>query len=209
MTVADPLAATRADATPDERRMGAEARAHLAARVGRPPRVPMKRVVTVCALVMLGQAGLLLVLDQSWNDALLPGFLILIGTFGIVFCASAVTVAGFVAGAGAAGLVATEGVGLPVLLAGAAVFALGTGIAPGWARVEAWQAVRSAPLTAEEEAAIAQRPLTPSGRRLWTPGIRLSNYWRTDRVLAAFLVLAFPPSVTWAALEFVTWTANR
>ena len=33
--------------------------------------------------------------------------------------------------------------------------------------------------------------------------------WRSDRVFAAFLVLAFPPVFVTAAIAFVTWTAGR
>ena len=89
------------------------------------------------------------------------------------------------------------------------MLALVCGVAPGWARVEAWQAIRARALTSEEEAAAAQRPVSGSGPRRWTPGVRLRTYWRTDRVLAAFLVLAFPPSITAFALWFLDWTAGR
>jgi hypothetical protein len=39
--------------------------------------------------------------------------------------------------------------------------------------------------------------------------VRLRNYWRTDRVFAAFLVLAFPPSIMAFSLWFIDWMASR
>jgi hypothetical protein len=38
---------------------------------------------------------------------------------------------------------------------------------------------------------------------------RLTVRWRTDRVVAAFLVLAFPPVFVTAAIAFITWTGHR
>jgi hypothetical protein len=75
--------------------------------------------------------------------------------------------------------------------------------------VEAWQAAHSTALTSAEEAALAQRSLTGARSRGWAPGVRLRNYWRTDRVVAAFLVLAFHPSLAAFSLWFIDWTSSR
>ena len=173
------------------------------------PRVPMRRVLVVCAAVLAVETVVLLAADRSWDEVLLPGYLILMVAFGLVFCLGAVTVAGFAAGAAAAGLVVLHpGTLLPVL-GGAALLALACGLAPGWVRVEAWQAARSRALTAEEEAAAAQRTLTGSPARGWARGLRVRDHWRTDRVVAAFLVLAFHPCVAAFSLWFVDWSAGR
>jgi hypothetical protein len=209
MTAADPLAVLRVDATPAEAEQWSEARFRLATAPATLPRVPMRRVMTLSAVVLAGEVALLMATGRSLQEALLPGYAILMVTFGLVFCLGAVTVAGFAAGAAAAGLLLLDVGSLPPLLAGAALLALVCGIAPGWARVEAWQAAHARALTSEEEAAAAQRPVSGSGPRRWVPGVRLRVYWRTDRVLAAFLVLAFPPSLTAFALWFVGWTAGR
>jgi hypothetical protein len=174
-----------------------------------PPRLPMRRVLAVCATVLVAETALMLVTDRALSDALLPGYLILMAAFGLVFCLGAVTAAGFAAGLAAAGLVVLDPSALVPLLGGAALLALVCGVAPGWARVEAWQAGQSRPLTAEEEAAIAQRALSADRRRGWSPGVRLRNYWRVDRVLAAFLVLAFSPLMAAFSLWFLAWSARR
>ncbi|KGH48207.1 hypothetical protein IN07_03055 [Modestobacter caceresii] len=208
MTAADPLAVLRPDASPAEAESHAESRMRLATAAG-PPRVPMRRVLLTCALVLGVEAVVLLATDRSLHDVLLPGYLVLIVAFGLVFCLGAVTVAGFAAGAAAAGLVVLEPDALLPLLGGAALLALGCGVAPGWARVEAWQAAHSRPLTAEEEAAVAQRALSVDRSRGWSRGVRLRNYWRTDRVLAAFLVLAFHPLLAAFSLWFIDWMQRR
>jgi hypothetical protein len=208
MTAANPLAQLRPGASPAESEDFAESRMRLAVTVT-PPRVPMRRVLLVCAVVLVAETALLLVTDRALSDALLPGYLILMAAFGLVFCLGAVTVAGFATGLAAAGLVVLDQSTLLPLLGGAALLALACGFAPGWARVEAWQAAQSRPLTAEEEAAIAQRSLGGDRRRSWASGVRLRNYWRTDRVLAAFLVLAFHPVVAAFSLWFIDWTSRR
>jgi hypothetical protein len=174
-----------------------------------PPRVPMRRVLLVCAALLVAETALMLVTDRALSDALLPGYLILMVAFGLVFCLGAVTVAGFATGLAAAGLVLLDPSTLLPLLVGAALLALGCGFAPGWARVEAWQAAQSRPLTAEEEAAIAQRSFSGDRLRRWASGVRLRNYWRADRVLAAFLVPAFNPAMAAFSLQFVHWTSGR
>ncbi|SDY36676.1 hypothetical protein SAMN05661080_03226 [Modestobacter sp. DSM 44400] len=207
--VANPLAALRSGASSAEAESFAEARVALAVRGATPPHVPMRRVLLTCSGLLVTEVAVMLATDQSLHDTLLPGYLILMVAFALVFCLGAVTVAGFPAGAAAAGLVALEVGNLLPLLAGAALLALVCGVAPGWARVEAWQAAHTKPLTSEQEAAVAQRGLNGDARRGWAPGVRLRNYWRADRVLAAFLVLAFPPSIMAFALWFVGWTATR
>jgi hypothetical protein len=209
VTAADPLATLRPDATPEEAQQWSEGRYRRATAPATLPRVPMRRVMTASGTVLAAEVAVMLATGRSLQEALLPGYGILMVTFGLVFCLGAVTVAGFAAGTAAAALLVLDVGSLLPLLAGAAVLALVCGIAPGWSRVEAWQAGRVRALTSEEEAAAAQRPVSGSGPRRWTPGVRLRTYWRTDRVLAAFLVLAFPPSVTAFALWFLDWTAGR
>ncbi|MGY2080040.1 hypothetical protein [Modestobacter sp. SYSU DS0657] len=208
MTAVNPLGMTRADASPTEAASFAEARARLATTADL-PRVRMRRVLTTCAAVLAVQTAGLLATDRSWDEVLVPGYVILMVTLALVFVFAAVTVAGFAAGAAAAGLVVLDQASLLLLLGGAAALALACGFAPGWARVEAWQATRSRSLTAEEEAALAQRALSGDRSRLWTRGVRLRTYWRTDRVLAAFLVLAFHPSLAAFSLWFIGWSSAR
>jgi hypothetical protein len=209
MRPADPLETLPADATPAEAEQWSEGRFRVATAPATLPRVPMRRVLMTSGGVLAVEVAVMLVTGRSLQETLLPGYAILMVTFGLVFCLGAVTVAGFAAGAAAAGLLVLDVGSLLPLLAGAALLALVCGIAPGWARVEAWQASRSRALTSEEEAAAAQRPVSGSGPRRWVPGVRLRTHWRTDRVLAAFLVLAFPPGITAFALWFVDWTAGR
>ncbi|MQA35214.1 hypothetical protein [Modestobacter roseus] len=208
MSAPHPYAGTRPDASPTEAASFAEARARLAT-TAHLPRVRMGRVMATCAAVLAVQTAALLVTDRSWDEVLLPGYVILMATFGLVFVLAAVTVAGFAAGAAAAGLVVLDQASLLPLLGGAALLALACGFAPGWARVEAWQATRSRSLTAEEEAALAQRALSGDRSRLWTRGVRLRTYWRSDRVLAAFLVLAFHPAMAAFSLWFIDWSSRR
>ncbi|MGY1855558.1 hypothetical protein [Modestobacter sp. SYSU DS0290] len=205
---AHPFAGTRPGASPAEAASFAEARARLATTADL-PQVRMRRVLVTCAVVLAVQTAALLATDRSWDEVLVPGYVILMATFGVVFVLAAVTVAGFAAGAAAAGLVVLHQASLLPLLGGAAVLALACGFAPGWARVEAWQATRSRSLTAEEEAALAQRALSGDRSRLWTRGVRLRTYWRADRVLAAFLVLGFHPSLAAFSLWFIDWSSNR
>jgi hypothetical protein len=209
VTAADPLATMRADAPPTEAERYAEARLRVATAPAGLPRVPMRRILAGCAILLAVQTVALVAFDRSWHDVLLPGYLVLMVAFGLVFCVGAVTVAGFAAGAAAAGLVVLDHSSLLPLLGGAALLALACGFAPGWARVEAWQAAHSTALTSAEEAALAQRSLTGSRSRGWAPGVRLRNYWRTDRVVAAFLVLAFHPSLAAFSLWFIDWTSSR
>ncbi|WP_164702795.1 hypothetical protein, partial [Modestobacter sp. KNN46-3] len=61
----------------------------------------------------------------------------------------------------------------------------------------------------EEEAAVAQRALSVDRSRGWSRGVRLRNYWRTDRVLAAFLVLAFHPLLAAFSVWFIDWMQRR
>jgi hypothetical protein len=209
MTAANPLARLLPGASPAEAENFAEARFRLATTAATPPRVPMRRVLLVCAAVLVAETAALLVTGRSLQATLVPGYMILMVTFGLVFCLGAVTVAGFAAGAAAAGLLLVHASTLLPVLGGAALLALACGIAPGWARVEAWQAAHSRALTSEEEAAVAQRSLSGGRHRAWSPGVRLRNYWRTDRVFAAFLVLAFPPGLAAFAMWFVGWVAGR
>jgi hypothetical protein len=173
------------------------------------PRVPLRRVFLTCAGVLAAEVAVMLVLGEGWQATLLPGYAIILVAFGAVFCLAAVTVAGFITGAAGAGLLLLGAVDLLPLLGGAAVLALVCGIAPGWARVEAWQATRFQALTAGEEAAVARRapPAAVGRHRIDGPKARIR--WRTDRVFAAFLVLAFPPSVAAFSLWFVDWVSGR
>ncbi|MGK5113864.1 MULTISPECIES: hypothetical protein [unclassified Geodermatophilus] len=174
----------------------------------RPPRVDLRRVFLTCGLVLAAEIPLMLVMGNTWDEAMLPGYAILMVTFGAVFCFAAVTVAGFTAGAAAAGLLVLGVVDLLPVLGGAAVLALVCGVAPGWARVEAWQAARSVALTAGEEAAVARTALPLTGRhRMKGPRQRL--VWRLDRAFAAFLVLGFPPAIAAFSLWFIGWVAAR
>jgi hypothetical protein len=209
MTAANPLSGLRPGASPAEAESFAESRMRLATAPSTLPRVPMRRVLLAASAVLVVETVVMLATDRSLHEALLPGYLILVVAFGLVFCLGAVTVAGFVAGAAAAGLVLLEHDALLPVLAGALLFALGCGFAPGWARVEAWQAAQSRPLTAEEEAALAQRALDGGRSRGWTRGVRLRNYWRTDRVVAALLVLSFLPLMAAFSLWFIGWTTAR
>jgi hypothetical protein len=175
----------------------------------RPPRVRLARVFLTCGLVLGAEVVLLLVAGRDWHEALVPGYAVLTLAFAAVFVLGAVTVAGFVAGAASAGIVVLHLAGLPLVLAVAALVALLCGVSPGWARVEAWQAVRSQALTAGEEAAIARRAPQVAGGRHRVRGPRLRAGWRLDRVVAAFLVLAFPPAVAAFGLWFVGWVSSR
>jgi hypothetical protein len=209
VTATDPLAALRPDAPPAEAARFAEGRLRVATGPAAPPRVAMRRVLVVCTALLAVQTVVLLAADRSWHDVLLLGCLVLMVAFGLVFWLAAVTVAGFAAGAAAAGLVVLDHASLLPLLGGAALLALACGFAPGWARVEAWQAAHSRALTAEEEAALARRSRTGSRSRRWAPAVRLRNYWRADRVVAAFLVLAFHPTMAAFSLWFIDWTRSR
>jgi hypothetical protein len=209
VTAANPLQQLRPDASPAECEGFAEARMRLATSGATPPRVPMRRVLATSAGVLAVESTILVATGESLHAVLLPGYLILIAAFGLVFCLGAVTVAGFAAGAAGAALVLLDRNALLPVLGGAVLAALACGVAPGWARVEAWQAAHSRSLTGEEEAAVAQRSLTGNRTRRWAPGVRLRNYWRTDRVVAAFLVLAFLPAMMALSLWFIDWNAGR
>ncbi|PRY51235.1 hypothetical protein LY71_102300 [Geodermatophilus tzadiensis] len=159
----------------------------------------MGRVTLACAALVALAAGVLLLLDRPWTEVVAGACTVLAVAYAVVFCLGAVSVAGFVAGAGMAGVVLAVPGSLPVALAAALAVAVGCGLAPAWARVEAWQATRTSAGTAAEEAATSAS-VVPQ---------RLPGLWRTDRVLAAWLVLAFPPALTAAAAAFVTWSAGR
>lgn len=153
--------------------------------VREPVRLPMAVVLVVVLGGVAVAAGVGLLADVPsallWPGSCLAAAL----AFGAVFVLGAITVSGFAAGAATAGFTALDPGHLPLALAGTAVAALLCGVAPAWARVEAWQAARSA------------GPVAPAPR------------WRTDRVVAAFLVLAFPPVFVTGALAFLGWTASR
>ncbi|SDC59453.1 hypothetical protein SAMN05660690_2057 [Geodermatophilus telluris] len=155
-----------------------------------PTPVPLARVTLAGAVLVALAAGALLLLDRPAAEVLAGASAVLAAVSAAVFCLGAVTVAGFVAGAGLAGVVLLVPGSLPPTLAATVVLALVCGVAPGWVRVEAWQAAR---------AAGAAEPPAPG---------RLRGRWRTDRVLAAWLVLAFPPALAAAAEAFVSWSAG-
>ena len=167
-----------------------------------PAAVPMARVTSACAGLVAVETAAALLVGLTWDEALLGGCTVLTIAFATVFCLGAVTVAGFFAGVGMAGIVLILPGSLPVTLGVALLVALVCGIAPGWAGVEAWQATRTSALTAAEEAAVAR---SASGS---TPG-RRGALWRTDRVLAAWLVLAFPPGLAAGALAFLSLQNGR
>ncbi|GHE13756.1 hypothetical protein [Klenkia taihuensis] len=153
--------------------------------VREPVRLPMAVVLVLVLAGLAVAAGVGLLTDVP-AALLWPGLCLLAAlVFGAVFVLGAITVSGFAAGAATAGVAALEPGHLPLVLAGTAGAALLCGVAPAWARVEAWQAARSA------------GPAAPAPR------------WRTDRVVAAFLVLAFPPVFVTGAVAFVSWTATR
>ncbi|MCZ2836859.1 hypothetical protein [Modestobacter sp. VKM Ac-2985] len=172
------------------------------ATVAGPPRVPIRWALLAGAVALGVQGVVLLTTDRPVRDVLLPGHLALVVALGLVFCLGAVTVAGFAAGAAAAGLVVLQPDTLLPLLVGAALLALGCGLAPGWTRVEAWQAAQSHPLSADAEA-----PVVPVADR--SRGQQLRDRWRSDRVFAAFLVLAFHPVLAACSLWFIDWTQRR
>ncbi|KQS66080.1 hypothetical protein [Modestobacter sp. Leaf380] len=168
------------------------------AAVRSPIRIPMGPVLLAClALVVVELVAALLTMTPL-HTALLGACLTVVVVFGAVFAFGAITIAGFAAGAGAAGVVVLEPRHLVLTLVAMAVIAVVCGLAPGWARVEAWQAARS-----------AGAPLTGDGVRTSRLPGRLAVLWRTDRVVAAFLVLSFPPVFVTGAVAFITWTATR
>lgn len=162
-----------------------------------PIRVPMAPVLLGCLALVTVELVVALLTRTPLHTALVGGCLSLVVVFGSVFAFGAITIAGFAAGAGAAGVVVLEPGNLLLTLLVLALVAVVCGIAPGWARVEAWQALRSAGATPDSAA-----------RSSRLPG-RLAVLWRTDRVVAAFLVLAFPPVFVTGAVAFVQWTATR
>ncbi len=177
---------------------GSEAPAVVPSPIRSPIRIPMGPVLLgLVALVVVEMVAALLTMT-SLHTTLLGACVTLVVVFGVVFAFGAITIAGFAAGAGAAGVVVLEpGHLLPTLVVTAAI-ALVCGVAPGWARVEAWQAARS---TGASVVAGSLRPTRLPGR--------LAVLWRTDRVVAAFLVLSFPPVFVTGALAFIHWTATR
>ncbi len=180
--------------------MSAAGRVPAVASSAAPAQVPMARVTLACAGLVAVEVAAALLVGLPRHQALLGACSVLAIAFATVFCLGAVTVAG--AGAGAAGVVLLVPGSLPATLGAALLVALACGTAPGWAGVEAWQATRTSALTAAEEVTAAR---DASG----DPPAGLRALWRTDRVLAAFLVLAFPPGLTAAALAFVSWSAGR
>lgn len=173
------------------------------------PHFPLVRIFLVCAGVLAAEIPLMLFLGRTWQQALLPGCAVILVAFGAAFCLRAITVAGFITGAAAAGLLLLGAVDLLPILGGAGVLALICGIAPGWARAEAWQATRFQARAAGEEAAIALRTTPAPAGRHGVGGPRVPNTWRTDRVVAAFLVLAFPPAMAAFSLWFAHWFQTR
>ncbi|MBN1092446.1 hypothetical protein JKP75_07620 [Blastococcus sp. TML/M2B] len=146
--------------------------------------------MSAAALLAVGAvAGGLLVAGRPWQDALLPGFALLLAAYGAVFCLRAVTVTGFLAGSAGAGLVIAGSIPLLGALAVAGVLAVACGGAPEWRRVEAWQSDR---------ARMGDSAPGPVGR-----------LWRWDRVAAAFLVLSFPPAMAAFAEFFIAWSTSR
>lgn len=207
MTAVDPRPAPHPGASAAVTRRTAGPRVQPAT-LAPPPRVPTRPVLLTGALLLGLQTGVLLATDRSLQDVLLAAHLLLIAAFGVVFCLGAVTVAGFATGAAAAGLVLLHPGALLPLLGGAALLALGCGFAPGWAQVEAWQAAHPRPLTAEEAAA-GQQALGVDRSRGRNRAVRLGRHWRSDRVLAAFLVLSFHPVLAAFSLWFVDWMQRR
>ena len=174
-----------------------------------PIRIPMSSVLLVALALLVVElvAGLL---TRTELHVLWLGMCVSAAAlFGLVFSLGAITIAGFAAGAASAGIVVLEPDHLVTVLLALVVTAVVCGLAPGWARVEAWQAIRSTPLSGREEAALAQVPLATLRRAGLPSRLRVRVRWRSDRVFAAFLVLAFPPVFVTGAIAFVTWTANR
>lgn len=168
------------------------------AEVRSPIRIPMSAVLLGCAGLAAVELVAALLTGLSLHAALVAVCATVVLVFGAVFSLGAITIAGFATGAGAAGVVVLEPGHLVRTLVVLALIAVLCGLAPGWARVEAWQAARSG----------GSPPATSGDRRSRLPG-RLAVLWRTDRVVAAFLVLAFPPVFVTGALAFVSWTAGR
>jgi len=166
-----------------------------------PIRIPMTAVLLVALALVAVELVVALLTTTDLHLTLIGVCATLVLLFGLVFSLGAITIAGFAAGAGAAGLVVLEPGHLLSTLLVLVVVALVCGVAPGWARVEAWQAARS-----------TGAPLEPAPGDT-SPGSglpsRLRVLWRTDRVVAAFLVLAFPPVFVTGALAFITWTQHR
>ena len=209
MTATDASSGLRPGAGPAAPESSAGSGTQVATSGPTPPRVPMRRVLVLCAVVLAVETAALSAAGHSPHEVLLASCLVLMVAFGLVFCLAAVTVAGFAAGAAAAGLVLLDQDLLLPVVAGAALLALGCGIAPGWARIEAWQVAHSRSPTAEEEAAIGQRALGVERSRGRSRGVRLRDHWRADRVVAAFLVLAFHPLMAASSLWFIRWATGR
>ena len=174
-----------------------------------PGRVPMGRLIGGSAGLLTAETGGLLAAGRSPEELLYAVCATVMVVFAVVFCLRAVTVAGFVAGIGAAGLVVVEPGWLPAVLLGAVGLAVVCGLAPGWSRVEAWQAQHSVALTAAQEATAG--PVTAPAPAAGVRGTarRVRGNWRSDRVLAALLVLVYPPLAASGAVWFVAWTASR
>ncbi|MCU1621150.1 MAG: hypothetical protein JWR41_3156 [Modestobacter sp.] len=71
-TTANPLAGLRPGASPAEAESFAEARMRLATSGVTPPRVPMRRVLLVCATVLAVETAVLLATNRSLHEVLLP-----------------------------------------------------------------------------------------------------------------------------------------
>jgi hypothetical protein len=162
-----------------------------------PARVGVARALLTCTPVVAVVVGLLAVLGLPVAGLVVAGCLVVAAAFGAAFVWAGVSVAGFVAGAAAAGIVVAEPGSVLAVLFGAAVVALACGIAPGWERMEAWQAAR----TNRSAGEATNRP-APAGRRWW-------RRWRTDRAVAAYLVLVFPPGTAAAAAVLLEWMGTR
>ena len=173
----------------------------------RPPiRVRLDRISALCAALLVVETATVMALSGTVETALGAGAGTVMIVFALVFCLRAVTVSGFIAAAGAAGLVLLEPGWLPPVLGGALLLAIGCGLSPGWVRVERWQAQSTTTPTMPKEV-VSGAAASPDGRR--TGARALLGNWRSDRVVAVLVVLVFPPSAMAGALWFVTWMAGR
>lgn len=173
----------------------------------RPPvRVRLDRVSMLCAALLAAETAVVLALSGTVRTALIAAVVTVMIVFALVFCLRAVTVSGFAAAAGAAGLVVLEPRSLLPVLGGAVLLAIVCGLAPGWVQVERWQAQVGTTAVSAAEA-------TPRGPdRADRPRTRVRQLcanWRSDRVVAVLLVLVYPPLAAAGALWAITWMAGR
>ncbi|MGY1721796.1 hypothetical protein [Blastococcus sp. SYSU DS0533] len=166
----------------------------------RPARLRVDRALLLCVPLLAAVVGGLAARGVPGRGLVVAGCLVLVTAFGAAFVWAGVSVAGFIAGAAGAGIVVAEPGHLLAVLVGAGVLALACGVAPGWERVEAWQDSRTN-RSIRPPGAVSGSP-APSGNRWW-------RRWRTDRVLAAYLVLVFPPGTVAASAILLEWMSNR